>query len=207
VADGIYGWGDEQWSYWNDLGNRESGWRWDAVNASSGAYGIPQSLPPEKLAAAGADWRTNAGTQIDWMANYILNRYSTPAGAITFHDQNNWYDDGGMMQPGTGRYTNDTKRPEPVLTGPQWDAIFTLAAAATPHVRQLPRTMHRLTSTQAMQAAETEQLALLRSIDRRLGGEQRVKITNPDAVAGAVSGVTGEDRRYDARMGRMGVRS
>ena len=39
----------------------ESGWRVNAENSSSGAYGIPQALPGSKMATAGADWQTNAG--------------------------------------------------------------------------------------------------------------------------------------------------
>jgi hypothetical protein len=40
-----------------DIWNRESGWVYDAENAS-GAYGIPQALPGSKMASAGADWQT-----------------------------------------------------------------------------------------------------------------------------------------------------
>lgn len=91
-----YGWKPFQWSYWNDLGNRESGWRWNATNPSSGAYGIPQSLPAEKMASSGSDWRTNVGTQLDWMAGYMAERYGGPYGAIQHHNANNWYADGGI---------------------------------------------------------------------------------------------------------------
>jgi septal ring factor EnvC (AmiA/AmiB activator) len=63
------------------LWTQESGWRANALNASSGAYGIPQSLPAEKMAVAGADWRTNANTQIDWGLAYIKSAYGSPCGA------------------------------------------------------------------------------------------------------------------------------
>ena len=53
-----------------DLWNRESGWVYDAENAS-GAYGIPQALPGSKMASAGADWETNPATQIRWGLGYI----------------------------------------------------------------------------------------------------------------------------------------
>ena len=39
-----------------DMWNRESGWRYDAENAS-GAYGIPQALPGSKMASAGRTGR------------------------------------------------------------------------------------------------------------------------------------------------------
>lgn len=44
--------------------NHESGWRVNATNASSGAYGLPQALPGSKMASAGADWATNYQTQL-----------------------------------------------------------------------------------------------------------------------------------------------
>ena len=46
------------------LWQKESGWNMYAANKSSGAYGIPQALPGKKMASAGADWATNAATQI-----------------------------------------------------------------------------------------------------------------------------------------------
>ena len=43
-----YGWGSDQFRCLDLLWTRESGWRADAYNASSGAYGIPQSLPGQQ---------------------------------------------------------------------------------------------------------------------------------------------------------------
>lgn len=80
-AIGAYGWGSVQYGCLIDLWNMESGWRADATNPSSGAYGIPQALPADKLAAAGPDWRTNGDTQIDWGLAYISQSYGTPCGA------------------------------------------------------------------------------------------------------------------------------
>ncbi|WIB36887.1 MULTISPECIES: hypothetical protein [unclassified Curtobacterium] len=80
-AMGAHGWGDDQFGCLVSLWTQESGWRANALNASSGAYGIPQALPASKLAAAGADWRTNAATQIDWGLAYIADRYGSPCGA------------------------------------------------------------------------------------------------------------------------------
>ncbi len=73
------------------LWNRESGWRTNAYNASSGAYGIPQSLPGDKMAAMGADWRTNFRTQITWGLVYIYGRYGNPCGAWSHSESYNWY--------------------------------------------------------------------------------------------------------------------
>lgn len=86
-----YGWGDDQFRCLVWLWNRESGWRWSAENPSSGAYGIPQSLPGSKMASAGADWRTNASTQIRWGLGYIAGRYRTPCGAWAHSEQTGWY--------------------------------------------------------------------------------------------------------------------
>ena len=80
-ALGSYGWGSDQFSCLVSLWTQESGWRANALNSSSGAYGIPQSLPAEKMAVAGADWRTNANTQIDWGLAYIKSAYGSPCGA------------------------------------------------------------------------------------------------------------------------------
>ncbi|WP_245989269.1 hypothetical protein [Agromyces tardus] len=88
---GAYGWGQGDYNCLVLLWNRESGWRADAYNASSGAYGIPQSLPGSKMAAAGADWRTNAATQIDWGLSYISARYGAPCGAWAHSEAVNWY--------------------------------------------------------------------------------------------------------------------
>ncbi len=86
-----YGWGGAQYDCLVRLWTRESSWRADAYNASSGAYGIPQSLPGSKMASAGADWRTNAATQIEWGLSYIAGRYGTPCGAWAHSEAYNWY--------------------------------------------------------------------------------------------------------------------
>ncbi len=67
-----------------DLIYRESGCRVDATNASSGAYGIPQSLPGNKMADFGDDWQTNPVTQIRWMISYVDRRYGGWQNALNF---------------------------------------------------------------------------------------------------------------------------
>ncbi|MBM7830513.1 rubrerythrin [Agromyces cerinus] len=86
-----YGWGPGEYQCLLNLWTRESSWRADAYNASSGAYGIPQSLPGSKMASAGADWRTNAATQIEWGLSYIADRYGAPCGAWAHSERFNWY--------------------------------------------------------------------------------------------------------------------
>lgn len=73
------------------LWNRESGWRTNAYNASSGAYGIPQSLPGSKMANYAADWRTNYETQVMWGLLYIMGRYGSPCAAWAHSESVGWY--------------------------------------------------------------------------------------------------------------------
>ena len=48
-----FGFDDSQWSCLDSLWMGESGWSYKAENSSSGAYGIPQSLPGSKMATVG----------------------------------------------------------------------------------------------------------------------------------------------------------
>jgi len=86
-----YGFAASQFSCLVNLWNYESGWRMNARNSSSGAYGIPQALPATKMASAGADWRTNATTQIKWGLGYIKSRYGSPCGAWAHERAHSWY--------------------------------------------------------------------------------------------------------------------
>lgn len=85
------GWSDGEFACLDALFSRESGWRVNAANSSSGAYGIPQALPGSKMASIGADWQTNPATQITWGLNYIAGRYGTPCGAWASFQAKNWY--------------------------------------------------------------------------------------------------------------------
>ena len=86
-----YDWDYSEYSCLVNLWERESNWRHTALNSSSGAYGIPQSLPAEKMASAGSDWQTNPETQIHWGINYIDRRYGSPCAALAHSDIHNWY--------------------------------------------------------------------------------------------------------------------
>ncbi len=90
LMSSMYGWGDDQFGCLVDLWNRESGWNVYAQNPS-GAYGIPQALPGDKMATAGADWATNAATQIKWGLGYIAGRYGNPCGAWSHSESAGWY--------------------------------------------------------------------------------------------------------------------
>jgi hypothetical protein len=79
-----------QWGCLLDLWNQESGWIYDAENAS-GAYGIPQALPASKMASAGPDYLTDPTTQIKWGLGYISDVYGTPCGAWDHEEADGWY--------------------------------------------------------------------------------------------------------------------
>lgn len=95
AAEG-YGWTGGQWSCLYTLWEGESGW--DKYNTYPShntppstpgyeittAYGIPQSLPAQKMATAGANWQTSARTQIKWGLKYVRDEYGTPCNALAF---------------------------------------------------------------------------------------------------------------------------
>jgi hypothetical protein len=80
----LYGWTGAQWVCLDQLWTGESGWNHLAVNPTSGAYGIPQALPPVKMAKYGSDFMTNPVTQIRWGFDYISTRYGDPCAAYAF---------------------------------------------------------------------------------------------------------------------------
>jgi hypothetical protein len=127
-----YGWSGPNWAALFNLWMGESGWNAGALNKSSGAYGIPQSLPASKMASAGSDWRTNAATQIRWGTNYIKQRYGNPVNAYSKWLARNphWYDAGGIAR-GVGAMMKNTNQPERVLSPRQTVAFEHLVGALT----------------------------------------------------------------------------
>lgn len=91
IAANKFGWSGAQWTCYDLLIKSESNWDPYATNPSSGAYGIPQSLPGNKMASEGADWRTNPATQVKWGLRYVKETYGTPCGAWSFKQGHNWY--------------------------------------------------------------------------------------------------------------------
>lgn len=86
-----FGWSSSQFSCLQPLWERESGWSLTAENPTSGAYGIPQALPAAQMSSAGADWQTDAATQIRWGLTYIQGRYGSPCGAWAHEESDGWY--------------------------------------------------------------------------------------------------------------------
>jgi hypothetical protein len=86
-----FGWSPSaQFGCLDNVWTRESGWSVTAENPS-GAYGIPQALPGDKMASAGADWQTSATTQIRWGLGYIQSVYGDPCSAWAHWQANGSY--------------------------------------------------------------------------------------------------------------------
>ena len=79
---GITDWDNAIW-----LINKESGCRPNAINPSSGACGIAQSLPCAKMGCSLQD----PVCQLKWMQGYVFARYSSWENAVKFHLLHNWY--------------------------------------------------------------------------------------------------------------------
>lgn len=86
-----FGFSQSQFGCLDSLWTRESNWNPYADNPTSSAYGIPQSLPGEKMASAGSDWATNPVTQIKWGLGYIRDRYGSPCSAWGHSEAVGWY--------------------------------------------------------------------------------------------------------------------
>lgn len=87
VAAGI---SSSNYGYVNIIVSPESGWNPEATNRE-GTWGLCQALPGDKMASAGADWRTNPVTQLIWCNGYALERYGSWAAAAAFHEAHNWW--------------------------------------------------------------------------------------------------------------------
>lgn len=116
-----YGWTGNQWAALNNLWMGESGWNNFARNPSSGAFGIPQALPPGKMGSLAASG--NAAAQISWGLQYIKQVYGSPAEAYRrwLNRSPHWYDTGGLAQ-GEGWFRKGPQ-PERILS-PRQTAWF-----------------------------------------------------------------------------------
>lgn len=86
-----YDWNLYQFGCLRTLWNHESHWNYKAHNRSSGAHGIAQALPAEKMSVIADDWRTNPLTQIRWGLRYIDIRYDTPCNALAKFNRSSYY--------------------------------------------------------------------------------------------------------------------
>lgn len=89
IAMGHPGWvAGQEWADWVSLWNQESGWSSTALNASSGATGIPQ-LNPSSWPVPGG-W-SNPVVQITWGISYIAKTYGSPSKAWAHEVAQGWY--------------------------------------------------------------------------------------------------------------------
>ena len=86
-----YGMSEGQFACLNKLWTKESHWNYKARNPRSGAHGIAQALPAEKMAVIADDWRSNPVTQIRWGLRYITMRYDTPCKAWSKFQRSRYY--------------------------------------------------------------------------------------------------------------------
>jgi hypothetical protein len=91
---GAFGWGAGEMGPLIALWNQESGWNRFARNPTSGAYGIPQALPPGKMGAAANPPLSSAAAQINWGLGYIRSVYGSPAAAEAHELAVHWYGSG-----------------------------------------------------------------------------------------------------------------
>ena len=73
------------------LWTKESNWNYKARNKRTGAHGIPQALPADKMDVVGTDWRTNPVTQIRWGLRYVDIRYDSPCNAWSKFKRSKFY--------------------------------------------------------------------------------------------------------------------
>lgn len=86
-----YLWSEADYQALVKLWTKESNWNANAHNKSSGAHGIPQSLPASKMSSEGSDYYTNGYTQIRWGLKHIKERYGSPSAAWQHFQNKNWY--------------------------------------------------------------------------------------------------------------------
>ena len=112
------GWTGPQWSALDWLVSKESSWNPSAQNPASTAYGLFQFLN-STWGSVGARKTSDPAGQIEAGLKYIAQRYGSPTGAQAFWQKNRWYDEGGLLRPGTTVALNGTGQDEHVLTSRQ----------------------------------------------------------------------------------------
>ena len=88
-AQSVGGYDNTQMGCLINLWQRESGWNPNAKNKKSGACGIPQALPCNKIKKqqGSSNWQA----QIRWGINYVNYRYGNPCGAWKHFTKKGWY--------------------------------------------------------------------------------------------------------------------
>lgn len=123
------GWTGTEWNALDSLWQGESGWNPLARNPSSGAFGIPQSLPASKMGAKAV--AGDAAAQIGWGLAYIAGRYHTPSNAYNtwLGRSPHWYGTGGDFI---------AKRPQLIGVGDRGAERVTVTPVGRGRVHGLP---------------------------------------------------------------------
>ena len=110
-----YGWGSgPEWDALSRLIQKESSWNPNAANPTSSARGLFQ-----KMTSLHGPVEGTAGGQAEWGLNYIKRTYGSPSLAWSAHNQQNWYDGGGILRPGGTNAMNGTGRNEYIFNDGQ----------------------------------------------------------------------------------------
>jgi cell wall-associated NlpC family hydrolase/phage-related protein len=186
---GDYGWSGADMSSLVLLWNGESGWRWNASNPQSGAYGIPQALPGSKMASSGADWRTNPNTQVNWGLGYIKGRYGTPSAAYAawMSRSPHWYGKGGLVRA----FANGGRLPEPVLGIGASGAAYSFDRG------------EEVQSRQAAQATADHLALVVGRLDKLIATAAAIPAGVGRSVGGAIGGAS-SDAAFRSRYPRGG---
>lgn len=88
MATHKYGYTPEEWRDLDYIISHESNWDPNALNESSGAYGIPQILPS---AHPGLGIQDDPKAQLRWLFKYIEGRYGSPEAAYAFKREHGYY--------------------------------------------------------------------------------------------------------------------
>ena len=86
-----FGFSADQFACLDSLWTGESGWRVDADNPTSSAYGIPQALPGSKMASPAPTGRPTRTPRSAGASATSSDRYGSPCGAWTLQVGHGWY--------------------------------------------------------------------------------------------------------------------
>lgn len=82
--------GEDHWEALQELLMRESGFKTEAQNKTSTAYGLFQFLD-STWKGVGCQKSSDVHEQVDCGLKYVRNRYGSPKKALEFHNKHNWY--------------------------------------------------------------------------------------------------------------------
>lgn len=175
-----FGWDTgEQFDSIDFIVEHESNWDPNAVNPSSGAFGLFQLNPASgTLQQYLPDRSPDPEKQGEAGARYIQDRYGTPVAAAEFWRANNWYDSGGRAT-GVGHMLKNTIKPERVLSPEQTKAFEDLV------YNQIPAMQDTQPQGQPPQPAEQPQDAAT------VTGQEPEK-TQPEKATGSLENMVNE---------------